>query len=295
MGRVAGRSFLQIVACALVALAYLGVAQCQGPAATTSASSAAISRAAAFTVATVKPTYPETDQSDMGFNAGGALQARGITLKELIQLAYNLGYLGVDERMAGGPKWMATVHFDIEAKCDDALAQSFAKMPIKDQIATEQAMIRELLIERFNLRLHHETRELPVLTLVRTHEEPSLIASADDGPYEPFGPDGGPGNWKARGVSMEELASSLSALPEAEGRIVVDHTNLKGNFDFKLSWTPEPAGDAAAPDAGTKQDTAASSPSLLSALEEQLGLKLAASKEPVDVLVIDSANPPSQN
>ena len=231
----------------------------------------------------------------MGFNAGGSMQGRGVTLKELIELAYDIGYLGVDQRLVGGPKWIGAARFDIDAKCDDELERSFTKNPIAQQMATEQAMMRALLADRFKLRLHHEKRELPVLVLVTARKGSKLTPTSATDSYEPFGPDGPPGNWRAKGVSMEELASNLSSLPEAESRIVTDRTGLKGKFDFKLNWTPEPPADApaTATDGGLKSDPAA--PSLVEALEEQLGLKLESSKEPVDVLVIDSAEMPTAN
>ena len=251
----------------------------------------------AFEVATIKPTDPLRAQSSIGLNQGGSFQARGITLKELIQFAYDLGYFAVDRRIVGGPKWIGSARFDIDAKPDNQSASEFTKMPIMKQLPAQQAMVRALLEERFSLRLHHETRELPVLIMVQAHGGPKLTASTMTEPDDPFGPDGPPGNWKAKGVSMDELASGLSALSDADvdGRIVIDKTGLKGRFDFTLKWTPDTPMDAApaATDNGLKQDPSA--PPLLKALEEQLGLKLEASKQPVDVLVIDSADLPTAN
>ena len=107
--------------------------------------------------------------------------------------------------------------------------------------------------------------------------------------------DGPPGNWKATGVTMKALANELSSLPEFGGKIVVDRTVLKGSFDFVIRWTPDPTMGAAPPgaDDGLKSDSSA--PSLLTALQEQLGLKLESTKEPVDVIVIDSAELPTPN
>jgi uncharacterized protein (TIGR03435 family) len=253
--------------------------------------------APAFEVATIKSTDPERTQSNIGVNQGGPFQARGITLRELIQLAYDLGYFAVDQRIVGGPKWIGTARFDLDAKPDDQTASAFVKIPIKKQLPTEQTMVRALLADRFHLRLHHETRVLPVLILVAAHGGPKLTASAVAEPDDPFGPDGPPGNWKAKGLSMDELASNISALSDSDldGRIVIDETGLKGRFDFTLTWTPDAPMDAspASADNGLKQGPSA--PPLLKALEEQLGLKLEASKQPVDVLVIDSAEPPPAN
>jgi uncharacterized protein (TIGR03435 family) len=256
-----------------------------------SASSPALA-APAYEVATIKPSDPERSEGNIGFNAGGSFQARGISLRELIQLAYDLGYFAVDQRIVGGPKWIGTAKFDLDAKCDDPTASSFAKIPIKMQLPAEQAMIRALLADRFNLRLHHESRVMPVLVLVAAHGGPKLTASADADSDNPFGPDGPPGNWKAKGVSMDELASNLSQLSDADGRIVVDKTGLKGKFDFTLRWTP---GVTAQPDGADSTKRDPSAPSFFTAIEEQLGLKLEPSRQPVDVLVIDSAELPSAN
>lgn len=286
---------LTAIRCALLAAcACAGVSSPLIAPAQNSAPSPALG-APAYEVATIKSTDLERTQSSIGFNQGGSFQARGITLRELIQLAYDLGYFAVDQRIVGGPKWIGSAKFDLDAKCDDQTASAFAKIPIKKQLPAEQAMIRRLLADRFNLRLHHESRVLPVLILVAAHGGPKLTAVANADSDDPFGPDGPPGNWKAEGVSMDELASNLSQLSDAGGRIVIDRTGLKGKFDFTLKWTPESPMDAtpATNDNGLKLDPSA--PSLLKALEEQLGLKLEASKEPVDVLVIDSAELPSAN
>jgi uncharacterized protein (TIGR03435 family) len=250
--------------------------------------------APAFEVAIIHPTDPLRTQSSLGLNQGGSFQARAITLKELIQFAHDLGYFAVDQRIVGGPKWIGAARFDLDAKPDDQTASEFVKMPIKKQLPTQQAMVRALLEDRFNLRLHHETRVLPVLILVQAHGGRKLTASSAAEPDDPFGPDGPPGNWKAKGVSMDELASGVSALSDVDGRIVIDRTGLKGRFDFTLKWTPDnPEADHAGVDNGAKPDPSA--PSLVTALEEQLGLKLETSKQPVDVIVIDSAELPSAN
>ena len=96
-------------------------------------------------------------------------------------------------------------------------------------------------------------------------------------------------------MTMAELASDLSALPEVGGRIVSDKTGLKGRFDFTLKWTPDPTMGAMPPGPDSGVESESSAPSLLTALQEQLGLKLESTKEPVDVIVIDSAELPTPN
>lgn len=106
---------------------------------------------------------------------------------------------------------------------------------------------------------------------------------------------GPPGNWKATSVTMKVLANELSSLPEIGGKIVIDRTGLKGNFDFVIKWTPDLTMGAAPPGVDDGLNSDPSAPSLVTALQEQLGLKLESTKEPVDVIVIDSAELPTPN
>jgi uncharacterized protein (TIGR03435 family) len=253
-----------------------------------------------FIAAAIKPSDPNRsqDEGDIEFSPGGSFDAKIVTLKDLIEFVYYLRVYDVDQRIIGGPKWLSSAKFDIEAKCDDETARTFEKIHLKDQVRTEQTMIQALLVDRFQLKTHHETRLLPVYALVlatgKSRMKPSADANTDqDGLDEE--PDGPNGNWRADGVTMQSLADTLSSLSEIGGRIVVDKTGLKGAFDFTLKWTPDPTAGVAppGPDSGAKSDPSA--PSLLAALQEQLGLKLQSAKEPVDVIVIDSAELPSPN
>ena len=231
----------------------------------------------------------------MGWNPGGSFSARSISLKELIEFTNDIGYLDVDQRIFGGPNWLGSARFDIAAECDEQTASEFGKTREKDQIRVEQSMVQQLLADRFKLRMHRETRQLPVYALVLAHGGSKMQPSVTPVIDELNDTNGPPGNWRADGVVMKALANDLSSLPEIGGRIVVDETGLKGGFNFALRWTPDPTMGVAPPnpDNGVKSDP--SDPSLLTALQEQLGLKLESSKEPVDVIAIDSAEPPSPN
>ena len=255
------------------------------------------SSSARFTVATIKPSDPNRTEADgdIGLSPGGSFDAKAQSLRKLIEFAQNIGYYSVDQRIVGGPKWIVSAKFDIEAKCDEETVRAFVKMPLKQQIRAEQNMVQALLIDRFKLRTHHEMRRLPVYALVQAKGGSKMKASGKTGEDELGDADGPPGNWKAKGVTMKVLANELSSLPEIGGKIVVDVTGLKGSFDLVLRWTPDPTMGAAPPgaDDGLKSDSSA--PSLLTALEEQLGLKLESTKEPVDVIVIDSAELPTPN
>jgi len=250
-----------------------------------------------FTAATIKPSDPnraETD-GDIGLSPGGSFHAKAQSLRELIEFAQDIGYYNVDQRIVGGPKWIVSVKFDIEAKSDEETMSAFGKMPLKQQIRSEQNMVQALLVDRFKLRTHHEMRRLPVYALVQAKGGSKMKPSRKTGDEELGDADGPPGNWKATSVTMKVLANELSSLPEIGGKIVVDVTGLKGSFDLVLRWTPDLTMGAAPPgtDDGLKSDSSA--PSLLTALQEELGLKLESTKEPVDVIVIDSAELPTPN
>lgn len=251
----------------------------------------------AFTAATIKHSDPNRvdGEGNVGFTPAAFFDANAQSLKQLIEFAYNWGYYNVDRRIVGGPKWLGTARFDIQAKCDEETARAFGKLSLKQQMREEQSMVLALLAERFRLRTHHETRLLPVFALVLARGGSRMKPSANADPEEPNEANGPAGNWKADGVTMQKLADQLSTLPEIGGRIVVDKTDLKGRFDFTLKWTPEPASGAAPAGFDIDEDRDSSALSLLTALEEQLGLKLESSKQPVDVLVIDSAELPSAN
>jgi uncharacterized protein (TIGR03435 family) len=255
------------------------------------------SASAVFATATIKPTDPNRSNAggDIGFSQGGSFDAKSQSLKELIQSAYDLGFYDVDRRIIGGPKWIGSARFDVAAKCDEESASAFKKMTSKQQISLEQAMIQTLLADRFRLRLHHESRRLQVYALILAKGPSKLRPSANTDSEDPGFVNGPPGNWEGDSATMEGLASQLSTLPEIGGRIVVNKTGLKGVFKVELKWTPDPTMGVvpATSDNGGKLDPSA--PSLFTALQEQLGLKLEPSKEPVDVIVIDSAELPSPN
>jgi uncharacterized protein (TIGR03435 family) len=252
-----------------------------------------------FMVATIKPSDPNMAENDgsIGLSPGGSFQAKSQSLKELIEFVQDFGYYDVDQRILGGPKWIASAKFDIEAKCDEQTARvlAFGKIPSKEQVRAEQSMVQALLVDRFKLQTHHEMRRLGVYALVEGKNGLKIKPSEKAGDENLGSAENSSGSWKGDGVTMAQLASGLSALPEVGGRIVIDKTGFKGRFDFTLTWTPDQTMGAKprGPDSGVKSDSTA--PSLLTALQEQLGLKLQMTKAPVDIIVIDSAELPTPN
>jgi len=183
-------------------------------------------------------------------------------------------------QIIGGPKWMDSDRYDIAAKAEGE------GTPAKAQV---RLMLQALLADRFRLRVHRETREMLVYMLVIGKGGPKLKESATGSQSSFSLSSGGPLTeiTVSRG-SMEQLAIHLSSA--GIGRPVLDRTGLTGSYDYKLRWT---SGMSAAPD-GTPAD-AGGQPSIFTAIQEQLGLKLESGKGPTELVVIDNVEKPSEN
>lgn len=220
-----------------------------------------------FEVASVKPSGPD-EQLIFRLQPGGRYIARNVTLKMLVANAYMVPELQV----AGGPAWRESEHFNIEAKVGAELP------PWPDSNRELSLRLQSLIEDRFKLSLHRETREEPVYDLMVAKGGAKLkIAGAD----ETGGYDMVRGRFRSFAVPLEYLAGSLA---NVLGRRVNDRTGLAGKYDYTLTFTPD---DEATPDVN--------GPSIFTALQEQLGLKLESAKEPVEVLVIDHVEKPDAN
>jgi uncharacterized protein (TIGR03435 family) len=224
---------------------------------------------------------------------GGKLQATNINLKRLIAVAYSM----TDFQIFGNLRWLETQHYDMDAKA-----------PGPATVPELRLMLRSLLGDRFKLKVHTETRELPRYALV---------------PAKAGTPAGGPGLTESPNGDCAASASPQAALPNGtlcgivnqglgringnRGRVlqlcdrlttllgvtVVDETGLKGIYDIAVTWTPDPTLEHLPP--GYEVPSDASGPSLFTALQQQLGLKLVGGKGPVEVLVVDSAEKATEN
>jgi uncharacterized protein (TIGR03435 family) len=220
---------------------------------------------------------------------GTRWQARNVTLRTLIRVAYGQRNVdgepvrALDEgRLVGGPSWIGRAVFDVEAR-----------MPEGPRAPGDTAlMLRSLLIERFALKVHEETREIQVYALVpvatapipAAHVRPASMTCVERAArvgrdQVRCGIRGGPERITGDSVSMGGLAAALSS---RVGRVVVDRTGLAGSFDFLLRFASEPWAEA-------------TQPSILQALREQLGLELESTRAAVTVLVIDRVEPPTPN
>lgn len=220
-----------------------------------------------------------------------------VPLRLLIRMAYQVQ----DDQIVDAPGWVGVEHFDVVAKAPDDTPVAPPGQP-----GPLLLMMRTLLADRFKLSVHHETREAPAYALVRARREGALgpamrssttdcaaVAAArarNDSPPPSSAPLCGiraaGGRMVAGGQSLSQMTTVLSQIVR---RTVIDRTGLSGAYDFELNWTPEVAGQ---PPADSPPQTA-DAPSIFTALQEQLGLKLESIKVPIDVLVIDHVEHPS--
>jgi bla regulator protein blaR1 len=229
-----------------------------------------------FEVASIKPSDPSVNGFRIQSAPGGRFIASGVTVKFLIQQAYGVR----DFQISGGPSWIDTLKFDLNAKADDETANQRDVMSLRMQA---------LLEERFQLKLTHETRELPIYELVVAKGGPRLKESTvgDEGRNMRLGR----GRMVVQGAGPPMLATQLS---QTLGRTVVNKTGLTGSYDFTLEWTPD--GQPLGPKDGDAPSSVESSgPTIFTALQEQLGLKLESTKGPVEVLVIGRVEKPTEN
>ena len=266
----------------------------------------------AFEVASVKPSNPDA-ASPFGLpttvqQAGGRFITLNVTLRDLVRRAYGFWF---DFQIDGGPDWQTSRRFDIQAKAEDPAADMDAMLP----------MIKALLADRFQLKVHTETREMAIYALVVARDDgrlgpnitPSTVdcsnaeqelaeAKAKLGPgavakllqagqglpcaIMPV-PARVPGmTMRANGASMADLAGFLT--PQT-GRMVQDRTGLSGLYDWEMTFGRRGAPRAAQQPGSNLPPTTPPPPSVMIALEEQLGLKLESTRGPVEILVIDSA------
>jgi uncharacterized protein (TIGR03435 family) len=242
-----------------------------------------------FEVATVRPNKSGESGASLGPRPGGRLNGTNQTIRNLIRNAFNLQ----PYQMIGGPDWMDSDRFDIVAKAADADLDEKGMMPYPQFMLRLQA----LLEDRFQMATHWETRELPVYALVLATPGklgPKLQAHTGDCDRARGGPPPAPssetafcgtranmtptgGKLTGMGIRMETFARNLSG---GTGRYVIDKTGLNGSFDLDLEFIPDQSPDT-------------TGPSLFTAMQEQLGLKLEATRGPVEVLVVDHIERPT--
>jgi uncharacterized protein (TIGR03435 family) len=249
----------------------------------------------AFEVASIRPSNSSDRRTLLGGDAG-RFTANNVTVKKLIENAYGIK----DFQISGGPGWAASDLFDISAKSED---------PLKPEDLWRA--IQSLLADRFKLVIRRETKQMPVYALVVAKNGPKFkdVKASDPNIADPGGRSDLPsgvrprfmivrrGRFTGQGVDMETLAWRLSGFL---GRTVLDKTGLKAQYDLKLEWVPDENQIAMFQAMGVPEGNGApppdwQGPTLFTALEEQLGLKLDSQKGPVEMFMIERVEKPSDN
>jgi uncharacterized protein (TIGR03435 family) len=267
-----------------------------------------------FEVATVKPNKSGTNFIRFQTQPGGRFNAENVPVRELLRFAFQLQPYQIE----GGPGWITSDRFDVIAKAEGE------QPPLgPGQVGPIQLMMRSLLAERFGLVYHTATKEMPIFALMLARPDgklgPKLTTSTTDcaalfaarrgggpgGPPGPPPPPGlgekvpcgfrvSPGNMAGGSSPISQLAQFLS---QSMGRPVIDKTGLAGNFDFEVSFTPDqlPPQGVGGPPPGVPPPPPVdpNGPSLQTALQEQLGLKLDSQRGPVAMFVIDKIEQPT--
>lgn len=252
-----------------------------------------------FEVASIKPASPDEDGMMMRFLPGGGLNIKNLTLKGMIAFAWRVESF----QISGGPSWFDIARFDIVAKSEAPATPDETK-----------DMLQVLLKDRFHLTMNQETKELPIYAIVLARKDGKLgpgLIEAKEGSCKPPDPSkfdrpAEPGELPvcnrmmvgakqigAVSVRVGDLTASLSRLL---GRNVVDKTGLTGKYNIQMKWSPdETQAVQAAPATQPALAGDALGSSIFTAFQEQLGLKLEAQKGPVKVLIVESADNPSEN
>lgn len=256
----------------------------------------------AFEVASVRPNKTGDGRVMVGVQPGGRFNATNVPVRLLLRQAFNVQ----EFQIVGGPDWIASDRFDVIAKAPDGVEFTGDVMRL---------MLRSMLADRFKLAVHNESRDMPVYALMKSRSDgklgPKLSPAAVDcatvmqgrrGGPPPAPPQPGqklecglmigPGRMNVGGMPMSNFVTSLA--PQV-GRIVLDKTELTGNYDFELTYAPEVLGSVGGPPLlnGGPVPVDPNAPNLFTALQEQLGLKLDSQRGPVDVVVIDRIEQPA--
>jgi uncharacterized protein (TIGR03435 family) len=251
-----------------------------------------------FEVASIKPSDPSNPRSFIRL-APGRYTAEGMRVHDLIANAYGHPLF----QISGGPDWINTARYDIVAKADES-EEDPAKMTSEQREASNERhkeRLRALLVDRFQFQFHTSTKEMPVYALVVGNGGPKFQATKLGGDDRKVMMRIGPGQLTGNGVSMGQLASNLGNFVDRE---VVNETGLTERYDIKLECAPEQRNMALMggppPGAGPEgrdmpPPPDPNAPSIFTALQEQLGLKLESKKAPIEILVIDRVERPSEN
>jgi uncharacterized protein (TIGR03435 family) len=264
----------------------------------------AIDKPLTFEVASVKLNTQTNGPQNVQLSPSGLLTVVGLRLRDLVQIVYGSDAIQTPGQLVGLPSWALSDRFDISAKAEGAVADE------QGRPTRIIAMLRSLLEERFQLKVHNEMREVPIYALVLANKEPKFgtlfkVSTANccsrespppkDAPPDPArlcGIRGGNGNVTYVATSMQQIARSFANYPVV-GRPVMDRTGLQGTYDLHMEFTPAFVDSPTGNGSQIANPAADSGPNLFTAVVEQAGLKLQGERGMVEFLVIDHVERPS--
>jgi bla regulator protein blaR1 len=307
-----GKSLLSAAAFAVLAFSLMfgPVNSTQGRAQSQTQTAAAPTPDYKYEIVSIKPSKSNNGRWQLPPDGFSAI---GVTPQALIQSAFRIPAFRTtgDYGPSGAPGWIKSEWFDVEAKMDPDVADALKKLSDDDRLIARQRMLQAVLADRFGLVFHRETRELPIYTLIIA-KNGSKLHEAKPGDTYPNGiklQNGAPGAgvWTMMSLAGGSnlitaqaiaLSSLLPSLAYPLGRPIVDKTGLTGKYDFTLTYSLDqnPSPSASAPNGQPALASAdPTAPSLFTALQEQLGLKLESGKGPIEIIVIDHIERPSGN
>jgi uncharacterized protein (TIGR03435 family) len=232
--------------------------------------------AQAFEVASVHPHSPGDARFGVKMPVNGQFAATGVVTKLLVMLAYDVQ----ESQIVGGPDWFATDKWDVQAKSGDGSTHS-----------SEETlhMLRSMLEERFGLRIHRETQQRPAYVLTVAKGGPKFKSPEESGST----------NYRItrNSISLErgDIARMAQFLSTALGRPVIDQTGLSGIYDLSLQWDDAPVPEGGVPGLDTPAVPGNDRGSIFTAIQDDLGLRLESRRAPVEVIVVDRVERPSEN
>jgi uncharacterized protein (TIGR03435 family) len=264
-----------------------------------------------FDVASIRPSPPADNFMYPPRGTAENFSARMATVESMIGFAYDIPVtigMSVDPahfflphplNITGAPAWVDSDRYDLTAKAGPETLEAWSKLPKDQQTEELRGMMRALLAERFHLTMRHETRQMPVWALMMAKGGPKFKETAGPPPDVNDGIDPakqydkskpyrsrwklGPGVIQGQDVTIGNFDGMLGSMREIESRKILDRTGLTGEYDLTLKW------------ASVDDPREADGPSLFTAIQEQLGLKLESTRAPMEVVVVDHIERPSEN
>ncbi len=257
-----------------------------------------------FEVASVKPSAANNDNVSVN-TTPHRMQFDNVPLQQILLMSFGIRSAS---QLEGLPDWATSARYNIDAKTDEETSAAMAKVPREERQKWQQEMMQSMLEDRFHIKFHWGKKDLPVYALTVAKSGSKLKEAV----MPPLPPDADPkskpkdpgtsfsvsdGTMDVKNASMEAFVDHLSRMGEMDGRVVLNHTGLTGRYDWTLEWSPErpQAGFHGTDGGGAASAADTSKPTLFTALQEQLGLKMEQDKAPVDLLIIDHLEQPTEN